>query len=125
LDYDDAFSNDLAVRLARRLFCAITARRCFTDRAHPAQQLEGFEMNDCDILQPLVNQLDFLSTGSASILEFPRDERLLHETRVPTVLLDWARTVLLNEWDGRADFAMDGPFGGALSFIETLRMYTI
>ncbi|KAM0348847.1 hypothetical protein ACHAP4_010795 [Fusarium culmorum] len=120
LDYDDAFSNDVAVRLARRLFCAITARRCFADRAHPAGRLEGFKMNDCDILQPLVNQLDFLSTGSASILEFPRDERLLHETRVPTVLLDWARTILLNEWDGRAHFAMDGPFGGALSFIETL-----
>ncbi|KAM0476251.1 hypothetical protein ACHAP7_006946 [Fusarium lateritium] len=78
LDYDDAFSNDLTIRLARRL------------------------------------------TGSASILEFPQSERLLHETRVPTVLLDWARAVLLNEWDGRADFAMDGPFGGALSFIETL-----
>ncbi|KAK6699780.1 hypothetical protein SNK05_012584 [Fusarium graminearum] len=120
LDYDDAFSNDVAVRLARRLFCAITARRCFADRAHPAGRLEGFKMNDCDILQPLVNQLDFLSTGSASILEFPRDERLLHETRVPTVLLDWARTILLNEWDGRAHFVMDGPFGGALSFIETL-----
>ncbi|RGP63132.1 hypothetical protein FLONG3_9993 [Fusarium longipes] len=120
LDYDDAFSNDLAVRLARRLFCAITARRCFADRAHSVDQLESFETNDSDILQPLVNQLDFLSTGSASILEFPRDERLLHETRVPTVLLDWARTILLNEWDGRADFAMDGPFGGALSFIETL-----
>ncbi|KAM0489791.1 hypothetical protein ACHAP8_012235 [Fusarium lateritium] len=118
LDYDDAFSNEVAARLARRLFCAITARRCFADRAHLAGRLEG--LNDCDILQPLVNQLDFLSTGSASILEFPRDERLLHETRVPTVLLDWARTVLLNEWDGRAHFVMDGPFGGALSFIETL-----
>ncbi|GKU19075.1 ubiquitin-protein ligase [Fusarium langsethiae] len=120
LDYDDAFSNDVAIRLARRLFCAITARRCFADRARRAERLEGFKMNDSDILQPLVNQLDFLSTGSASILEFPRDERLLHETRVPTVLLDWARTILLNEWDGQAHFAMDGPFGGALSFIETL-----
>ncbi|RBR23275.1 uncharacterized protein FIESC28_03858 [Fusarium coffeatum] len=120
LDYDDAFSNDIAIRLARRLFCAITARRCFVDRVFPASQLENSEMKDVDILRPLVNQLDFLSTGSASILEFPRDERLLHETRVPTVLLDWARTVLLTDWDGRADFAMDGPFGGALSFIETL-----
>lgn len=121
LDYDDAFSNDLTIRLARRLFCAITARRCFADKTRSAGHLEDLETNDGDILQPLVGQLDFLSTGSASILEFPRDERLLHETRVPTVLLDWARTVLLNEWDGQADFAMDGPFGGALAFIETLR----
>jgi hypothetical protein len=122
LDYDDAFSNDLAIRLARRLFCAITARRHFSNKMDTAGPLNEIENNKVDILQPLVDQLDFLSTGSATILEFPQSERLLHETRVPTVLLDWARTILLNEWDGRADFTMDGPFGGALSFIETLRM---
>ncbi|KAF5647077.1 e3 ubiquitin ligase HECTD2 [Fusarium sp. NRRL 52700] len=120
LDYDDAFSNDLAVRLARRLFCAITARRHFSNKMDNAGPLNETENDEVDILQPLVDQLDFLSTGSATILEFPPSERLLHETRVPTVLLDWARTILLNEWDGRADFTMDGPFGGALSFIETL-----
>ncbi|KAF5688459.1 e3 ubiquitin ligase HECTD2 [Fusarium circinatum] len=120
LDYDDAFSNDLAIRLARRLFCAITARRHFSNKMDNAGPLNETENNNVDILQPLVDQLDFLSTGSATILEFPQSERLLHETRVPTVLLDWARTILLNEWDGRADFTMDGPFGGALSFIQTL-----
>ncbi|KAF4976903.1 hypothetical protein FZEAL_6479 [Fusarium zealandicum] len=119
LDYDDAFSNELAIRLARRLFCAITARRCLADmaRSKARPQVAGTEL---DILQPLVHQLDFLSTGSASVLDFTQPERLLHETRVPTVLLDWARTILLNEWDGRPDFAMDGPFGGAMSFIETM-----
>ncbi|EXA47710.1 hypothetical protein FOVG_04733 [Fusarium oxysporum f. sp. pisi HDV247] len=120
LDYDDAFSNDLAIRLARRLFCAITARRYFSNKMDNAGPLNETENNKVDILQSLVDQLDFLSTGSAMILEFPQSERLLHETRVPTILLDWARTILLNEWDGRADFDMDGPFGGALSFIETL-----
>ncbi|KAF4335342.1 ubiquitin ligase [Fusarium beomiforme] len=120
LDYDDTFSNDLAIRLARRLFCAITARRRFAKNTNINDLSPGTENTHVDILQPLVDQLDFLSTGSASVLEFPPSERLLHETRVPTVLLDWARTILLNEWDDRADFAMDGPFGGALSFIETL-----
>lgn len=120
LDYDDAFSNDLAIRLARRLFCAITARRYFSNKMDNAGPLNETRNNKVDILQSLVDQLDFLSTGSATILEFPQSERLLHETRVPTILLDWARTILLNEWDGRADFDMDGPFGGALSFIETL-----
>ncbi|KAF4450701.1 hypothetical protein F53441_6242 [Fusarium austroafricanum] len=120
LDYDDAFSNDLAIRLARRLFCAITVRRYFVHTEDTAGRLDGSGKIDTDILQPLVDQLDFLSSGSATILEFPQSERLLHETRVPTVLLDWARTILLYEWDGRADFAMDGPFGGALSLIETL-----
>ncbi|EEU41124.1 uncharacterized protein NECHADRAFT_91396 [Fusarium vanettenii 77-13-4] len=120
LGYDDVFSNDLAVRLARRLFCAITARRCFADMAGSTAS-SNIKTPDPDILQPLVSQLDFLSTGSASVLEFAHSERLLHETRVPTVLLDWARTIILSEWNGKPDFAMDGPFGGALSFIETMR----
>ncbi|RTE78221.1 hypothetical protein BHE90_007316 [Fusarium euwallaceae] len=119
LGYDDVFSNDLAIRLARRLFCAITARRCFADMASSTASSNS-KTPDSDILQPLVNQLDFLSTGSASVLEFAHSERLLHETRVPTVLLDWARTIILSEWNGKPDFAMDGPFGGALSFIETM-----
>ncbi|KAH7151679.1 hypothetical protein B0J13DRAFT_438107 [Dactylonectria estremocensis] len=119
LDYDDAFSNEIAIRLARRLFCAITARRCFAEMAGRGSS-SGTHGTGTDVLRPLVHQLDFLSSGSAPVLEFAHSERLLHETRVPTVLLDWARTVLLNEWDGRPDFSMDGPFGGALSFIETM-----
>lgn len=122
LGYDDVFSNDLAVRLARRLFCAITARRCFADMTCSTAS-SNIKTPDPDILQPLVSQLDFLSTGSASVLEFAHSERLLHETRVPTVLLDWARTIILSEWNGKPDFAMDGPFGGALSFIETMRKF--
>ncbi|KAH7013270.1 hypothetical protein EDB80DRAFT_367559 [Ilyonectria destructans] len=119
LDYDDAFSNEVAVRLARRLFCAITARRCFTDMAGRGANADDRD-SGVDVLGPLVHELDFLSSGSAPVLEFAQSERLLHETRVPTVLMDWARTILLNEWDGRSDFSMDGSFGGALSFIETM-----
>ncbi|KPM44989.1 hypothetical protein AK830_g1512 [Neonectria ditissima] len=119
LDYDDAFSNEGAIRLARRLFCAITARRCFTEMTGRGVSTQDRD-SGMDVLKPLVHQLDFLSAGSAPVLEFAQPERLLHETRVPTVLLDWARTILLNEWDGCPDFSMDGPFGGALSFIETM-----
>ncbi|KAH6887535.1 hypothetical protein B0T10DRAFT_489903 [Thelonectria olida] len=119
LDYDDTFTNDLAIRLARRLFCAITARRCFSEMETPGKSDEKPHSN-ADILGHLVDQLDILTAGSPRILEFSQSEYLLHETRVPTVLLDWARTVILNEWNGRPDFSMDGPFGGALSFIETM-----
>lgn len=72
------------------------------------------------MLQPLLKQLDFLSTGSNPIMDFIESERLLHETRVPTVLLDWARTILLQDWDGRTYFMSDSPFGGAFYLLETL-----
>ncbi|POR34003.1 Ubiquitin-protein ligase E3A [Tolypocladium paradoxum] len=119
LEYEDVFSNDVAQRLARRVFCAITARRCFADIADC-----DFNVNDTgtdlDVLRPLLSQLDLVSTGPVRILEFASAERLLHETRVPTLLLDWARAVLLREWDGRPEFSSEGPFHGALSLMATL-----
>lgn len=116
LDYDDIFSNDLALRLARRLFCAVAARHIFADVTDDSRQ----RSRDIDVLQPLLDQLDLLSTASVRILEFAQSERLLHETRVPTLLLDWARVVLLDGWDGQAEFTSDSAFGGALSLVSTM-----
>lgn len=117
LGYDDAFSNDLALRLARRLFRATSARRIFMDMAAASM---GAVKKDIDILQTLVSQLNFLSADTCPILEFTPSDRLLHETRMPTVLLDWARTVILRDWDGRPEVASDDTVGGALSFIKTM-----
>lgn len=120
LDYDDVFSNDLALRLARRLFCAVTARHIFAEMADVDDKIRD-TASELDVLRPLLDQLDLLGTSSIRILEFTQSERLLHETRVPTLLLDWARAVLLEGWDGQAVFSSDSAFGGALSLISTLR----
>ena len=119
MEYDDIFSDELAIRLARRLCCALTAQRCFSkmtrnvERATPAR----------DILDPLLDQLDLLNTGPIRILEFSEPERLMHETRVPTLLLDWARAVLLDEWNGDPEFDNQGPFSGALALMATLHRH--
>ncbi|KAB5566457.1 hypothetical protein GE09DRAFT_1028013 [Coniochaeta sp. 2T2.1] len=118
LKYDDAFSNDLAVRLARRLFSAITARRSF-DELNKAN-LGPNGQPEADVLDPLFSQLDFLNMDAAYILNFSVNDRALHETRVPTLLLDWARAVMLHDWDGSAVVPGDGPFGGALALIEAM-----
>lgn len=107
LSYNDVFSNSLALRLARRLFLSIDVRH---QHAKPA-------------LSSLLEQLDLRNSGMERILEFTQEERLLHETRVPTLLLDWARAVLLHEWDGKAHFYKDGTFYGALLFMDTLCKY--
>lgn len=118
LEYDDIFSNELALRLARRLFCAITARKCFAEIAEWDGDAE--EAIGIDVLGLLLNQLDLVGSGPVRILDFTQAERLLHETRVPTLLLDWARAVLLQEWNGRPEYANDTPFHGAMSLIATL-----
>jgi hypothetical protein len=123
LQYDDAFSNSLAIRLARRLFSAITARRCFDELSQ--SNLGPTDTREPDILDPLFSQLDFLNMDAAYILNFSVSDRVLHETRVPTLLLDWARAVMLHDWDGNAEVPGDGPFGGALALIEAMCKYTL
>lgn len=116
LEYDDVFSNSLALRLARRLFLAITVRQQNQKPSEDGADISG-------VLRLLLEQLDLRNTSAERILEFAQDERLLHETRVPTLLLDWTRAVLLHEWDGNAQFHKDGTFYGALSFMDTLCEY--
>jgi hypothetical protein len=119
LDYDDIFSSDLALRLARRLFLGIAAGRRYADlrtrRGHVP--LQGGR--DC-LLEPLLAQLDFMNHEACPNLEFTPADRLMHETRVPTLLLDWARAVLMAGWEGQPYFAEDNAFGGAMAFIGTM-----
>lgn len=111
LQYDDAFSHDLAVRLARRLLAAITARRYFDDILDQELVFGNEGSAEPDILAPLFSQLDALSESNAESL---------HETRMSTSLLDWARVVMFQEWNGSPEVPGDGPFGGALALTEAI-----
>ncbi|RDA93765.1 hypothetical protein CP533_0276 [Ophiocordyceps camponoti-saundersi (nom. inval.)] len=120
LAFDDVFSDELALRLARRLFCVINARKRFSEIALSESSILERPRGDLDVLGPLLSQLERASSDSIRILDFTPAERRLHETRVPTLLLDWSKTILLQEWDGEAEFPCDGPFFGALSLMAIL-----
>ncbi|KAJ4293713.1 hypothetical protein N0V88_005221 [Collariella sp. IMI 366227] len=118
LQYEDAFTDNLAMRLARRLFAAITTRRHFDQLTE--SNIDPDEHNGEDVLAPLFSQLDFLNMDAVYVLDFSFPDRAIHETRVPILLLDWARSVMLNDWDGSPEVPGDGPFGGALALIEAM-----
>jgi hypothetical protein len=118
LQYEDVFTDDMALRLARRLFSAITTRRRFD--ALSESNMRPHEHSEQDVLAPLFSQLDFLNMDAVYVLDFSFPDRALHETRVPILLLDWARAVLLNDWDGSPEVPGDGPFGGALALIDAM-----
>ncbi|KAI3397284.1 hypothetical protein diail_11016 [Diaporthe ilicicola] len=111
LQYDDAFSHELAMRLARRLLSAITARRYFDDMLSQETAFGDAGEGEPDVLAPLFSQLDALSVSN---------EEGLHETRMSTLLLDWARAVMFYEWDGSPEVPGDGPFGGALALTDAI-----
>ncbi|PHH80061.1 hypothetical protein CDD82_1993 [Ophiocordyceps australis] len=119
LEYNDVFSNELALRLAKRLFCAILTRRCYADMAKSDPRNEGKRVQR-DILRPLLGHINSLKGENIRILEFGSSERIAHEVRVPILLLDWARTILRQYWNGEAVFTCDGPFYGALSLMATM-----
>ncbi|KAK4248527.1 hypothetical protein C7999DRAFT_13510 [Corynascus novoguineensis] len=118
LQYEDAFTDPMALRLARRLFAAIATRLHFD--ALVESNIGPQRHKEEDVLAPLFSQLDFLNMDAVYVLDFSFPDRALHETRVPILLLDWARAVMLNDWDGSPEVPGDGPFGGALALIEAM-----
>ena len=131
--YDDAFSNDLAVRLARRLCCAITARRRFASMIEagepPSDGPDGANTDDLDpdsarvdVLDGLFNQIDVSGRETTPVLEFSENLRLRHYKLMPFLILEWARTVMFSTWDGKPDFSTNGPFAGALLLIKSMCM---
>jgi hypothetical protein len=120
LHYDDAFTNDSALRLARRLFAAIPTRRRYTDLLELQQEIRRGEKREPDVLETVLDTLKCIGSGTSPMLNFSDNEQDLHEKRVPTLILDWARTVMLQDWEASAEVPSDGPFGGALAMIAAI-----
>ncbi|KAI1322758.1 hypothetical protein F5Y16DRAFT_29293 [Xylariaceae sp. FL0255] len=116
LEYEDIFTDDLALRLARRLLTAITTRRYFDELIQ--LDLDPTDNNiEADVLDIMLSQME---PSMQSLLNFSKAERTTHEKRVPVLLLDWARAVMIQDWSGKPDVPGDGPFGGALMLIGAM-----
>lgn len=120
LQYEDAFSDELALRLAKRVLAAIPTRRYYDELKR--SNIADDDAKEHDVLNPLFSQLDYLNEDPLYIINFPFFDRTIHETRVPILLLDWARAVMIKEWDGNPEVPGDGPFGGALALVDAMRM---
>lgn len=115
LQYEDAFTDDLALRLARRLLTMITARRRFDLLVEFDRDSE--RKRERDVVEIFLAHLE---STSQSPLNVSKAERSMHEKRMPILILDWARAVMFNEWEGQADVPGDGPFGGALALTAAM-----
>lgn len=122
LQYDDAFTNELALRLARRVFSAVSTRRRFSELIQVQRDVKCDAKEQESILDIILGTFKYLDLDASPQLNFTAAERDLHEKRMPTLILDWARTVMLQDWDGRAEVPADGPFGGALETIAAICM---
>jgi hypothetical protein len=120
LQVDDVFSDELALRLARRIFAAIPARRHFQDMLRSNMVGGTGRCLVPDILDIVLAPLNFLDFEAPRILNFAEVDRERHERVLPTLLIDWARTVMLQDWTGQPEIVSDGAFGGALAMISAM-----
>lgn len=116
LQYEDAFTDDMALRLAMRLLRVIPTRRYFDELIELDLDSED-SVKEMDVLDMLLSHLE---SSAQSVLNFSKAERSMHEKRVPVLLLDWARAVMLHEWEGKPDVSGDGSFGGALALVAAM-----
>ncbi|KFY01606.1 hypothetical protein O988_02651, partial [Pseudogymnoascus sp. VKM F-3808] len=118
LALDDVLSNEMALKLARRLFAAISARRRFQELERLNNWESAGPTQGTDILDDVLESLESFDIERSS--PSPETERLHDETRSATILIDWARTVILQDWKATAVVPADGTFGGALALIKAI-----
>ncbi|OBT77593.1 hypothetical protein VF21_04553 [Pseudogymnoascus sp. 05NY08] len=118
LKLDDVLSNELALRLARRLFAAISARRRFQELERLNNWESAGPAQGTDILDDVLESLESFDIERSP--PSPNTQRLPDETRSATILIDWARTVILQDWKPTAIVPADGAFGGALALVKAI-----
>lgn len=120
LIYDDAFSDELVQRFARRLFGAIPVLRQYQELLRlNSVDLPG-HIQASDVLDIVLSRFAILDIDASPFLNFTTSERELYGKQGPILLLDWARTIMLQDWKGTAEIPADGAFGGALSLIAAI-----
>lgn len=148
LETMDAFEDEAALALMTRLVRAISARRCMSEMAknkrssrrhHTKSANASYDMMD-SILDFFV-QNEFINTESTKANtdmgkvtpsglggvndnnhKGPRDA-LTVRCSFPAVTVEWLRSVLLKEWNGKAEVAKWGAIGGALEMMSSFCKY--
>ena len=142
LETMDAFEDEAALALMTRLIRAISARRCMSEMAknkRPSGKHHTAPVNaHHDMINSILNfftQNEAISTeapeASADTSKFPPSSRrgindhdhenpkdaLSVRWSFPAITIEWLRTVLLKEWNGKAEVAKWGAVGGAIEMM--------
>lgn len=122
--FDDVMSDELALRLARRVFTAIPARLQFQNlsRRVKGKEIDGSrESSEADAIASMViSRLTKYRVDYQCEQNFTKESRELYHRVFPRLLFDWALTVMTSSWDGSPIIPADSASGGALRTIDAL-----
>lgn len=124
LAMDDALSNDLALRLAKRLFTALSVRDSFRLLSHR----NGLSISTLeDGVQGLFQTLSGEISGHGGAQPYIDAEMIRtsnEQTRVLGLgLRAWATKIFVEEWDGSPIIPQGGAIGGALLVLTALNTH--
>lgn len=127
LELDDALSNDLAIRLARRLFAAVSVRECFMLLAN-RNNLDSPIFEGAPALLPLINRPIHVPANVRADQRKKVEASALRAANESTRMLGqglraWAMKIFVEEWDGTSIISADGPIAGALSVLRGLNIH--
>lgn len=139
----DSFDDELALSLMMRVVRAVAARQCLVEisRFQEPNTKDGISVNngedfmdillheviDSEIKDTVLTQSSAVSTSVGSMAtakSTPIEKRIERHVIPPnldlSVLVEWLRSVVFSEWDGKAEISRWGPVGGALEFMSHL-----
>lgn len=133
LEVTDVLEDELALRLTSRLVQAVAARCCAAEITKNKQVRKRGnirrENRPVDILELLRDYLrearqplpgangdndHILNSGTSAT------DGVAANWSMSTITVEWLRSVLLKEWDGKAEFARWGVVGGAVMILASL-----
>ena len=122
VDIGDCFENELAERLMKRVVRALDYRI-----AQAARDLSDGEENPVErLLMQYLRKCVVVEMEALKSEECPEDtfgakeERVIRNWSVAGCMLEWARTVLLKDWNGNEEVQNGSVTGGALKLIKLL-----
>ncbi|KAI9877698.1 MAG: hypothetical protein M1830_003105 [Pleopsidium flavum] len=134
LEVTDVLEDELALRLMSRLVRAIAARCCAAEIVKNKQMRKysngGQQSCPVDVLKLLREYLreaqhdasrpSAAHNPTGSVTEANASYALSGGWSMPAITVEWLRSVLLKEWDGRAEVARWDIVGGAVMILASL-----
>lgn len=138
----DSFDDELALSLMMRVARAVAARQCLFEisRFQRPSMNDGISVKNGDFMDVLLHEVidsDTMDTisrqsstastsvGSKTTAELTHNEKgtqkpVTSQNSHFSILVEWLRSVVFSEWDGKAEISRWGPVGGALELMSHL-----
>ncbi len=121
----DTIEDDSAIRLMNRLVRAVHARGCFAEvlkaRNDEEVGLNTTKKSQAGVVAFIQQHLIQHHLGNTSVQQHgPNSEPPNTGWSLPTVTIDWIRSVMLKEWDGKGEVKRSGVVGSAVEMLSHL-----